>query len=784
MEKFVVKKRNTAEQQSEETPAKKLKKNYDNEVETTESSSGAPSVQTSQIQKSSLLCAAPTDISTSGGDKPTQPRLKEYPKHGEGKTHARSFVGAWFDKYEWAEYSQQRDAMFCFACRHFAPAAYGKSNDAFIKSGFRRWKKAHGKDGSIARHLNSHCHKTSYIAWTDYRRNKLESTSIAQSISEAYQTKVRENRHFIKTLGEILLLTATQAIAQRGHREGDDERNPGNVRKFLQFTAKHDPIIADRVKSGPKNEKYTCSAIQNEMIEVLASMVKEEIAENVKSCYCFSIQADGAKDVSKTEQLAIIIRFFDEITQCIQECFISFHQMMQLDAAYITDTILKALQKLGLDYKSSLIGLGFDGASVMSGGISGVQKRIQEKAPFAYYVHCYGHRLNLVLISVAKYVPQASEFFILLEELYVFASNSVVHEKFLSIQQKIFPGERERELQHLSDTRWWCRATSCENALLRLECIVKLLKETSADDTGARAVSARGLLAQIDAEFVYLLHFFSEILGKINKISQQLQKQEVDLGSVTILISSLREYLADMRSSNLIEQYFTKVSELCEKCDIPSTTTRKRTRKPSRRLDDFIASETTGQRSFEGLEQSCVHHIRIFYEILDCLISELDRRFSKTSCEIFNGIAALCPGQQSFLCEKDLIQFAVAYSVNPDDLKHEIPLIKKLLTKESQQQPKTMVQFLSLLLPYKAAFDCLYKLLLIAVTLPVTSASCERSFSKMKLIKTFLRNSMNNDRLSNIALLSIESARAESINLEDFVDEFDSRHDNRRIKLH
>ena len=53
----------------------------------------------------------------------------------------------------------------------------------------------------------------------------------------------------------------------------------------------------------------------------------------------------------------------------------------------------------------------------------------------------------------------------------------------------------------------------------------------------------------------------------------------------------------------------------------------------------------------------------------------------------------------------------------------------------------------------------------------------------MKLIKTFLRNSVRNDRLNNIALLSIESARAQIINLEDFVDEFDSRYDKRRIKF-
>ena len=73
------------------------------------------------------------------------------------------------------------------------------------------------------------------------------------------------------------------------------------------------------------------------------------------------------------------------------------------------------------------------------------------------------------------------------------------------------------------------------------------------------------------------------------------------------------------------------------------------------------------------------------------MILKLDRRFSKKLCKISNGIAALCPGQQSFLCEKNLIQFAVAYSVNPDDFKHEVALIKKLLTKELQQQPKTIV---------------------------------------------------------------------------------------------
>ena len=135
------------------------------------------------------------------------------------------------------------------------------------------------------------------------------------------------------------------------------------------------------------------------------------------------------------------------------------------------------------------------------------------------------------------------------------------------------------------------------------------------------------------------------------------------------------------------------------------------------------------------------------------------------------------------MSERLLVDFAIAYSICGHDLKHEIPLVKKLLLKESEQ-PTSLEQFLSFLSPYRAAFEWLYKLLLIAVTLPVTSASCERSFSKMKVVKTFLRNSMSNERLSNIALLSIERARAEDIDLDSFVDEFDSRHENRRIKLH
>lgn len=47
----------------------------------------------------------------------------------------------------------------------------------------------------------------------------------------------------------------------------------------------------------------------------------------------------------------------------------------------------------------------------------------------------------------------------------------------------------------------------------------------------------------------------------------------------------------------------------------------------------------------------------------------------------------------------------------------------------------------------------------IFLTLPVTVAIAERSFSKLKIIKNYLRNSCGQNRLSNIAILNIEQER-------------------------
>eukprot|EP00102_Acyrthosiphon_pisum_P009874 XP_003248780.1 PREDICTED: uncharacterized protein LOC100570249 [Acyrthosiphon pisum] len=54
----------------------------------------------------------------------------------------------------------------------------------------------------------------------------------------------------------------------------------------------------------------------------------------------------------------------------------------------------------------------------------------------------------------------------------------------------------------------------------------------------------------------------------------------------------------------------------------------------------------------------------------------------------------------------------------------------------------------------------------------ITTASCERSFSKLKLIKTYLRSTMAQERLSSMAILSIETEIASKLDYEEVIDKF------------
>ena len=247
----------------------------------------------------------------------------------------------------------------------------------------------------------------------------------------------------MKTILEILLFCGHQEI---GHREGRDSSNRGNFLELPQLVGKHDVVIQRRLDSGPRNATYTSLEVQNLLLHLMASTIQQQICLAAKKASMYSILADETKDNSKDEQLAIVIRYIDLETAIQHKQFLTYVKASSLNAEGLSSYIPTAL------HDSGIVSQGYDGASVMSGCCSGVQQRIKTVAPMAVYIHCYAHCLNLVLVDNTKSVPEAAEFFVLLEVLYVFMSASKAHSVYTQQQTILHPEKTAHQLQRLSDT--------------------------------------------------------------------------------------------------------------------------------------------------------------------------------------------------------------------------------------------------------------------------------------------------------------------------------------------
>lgn len=225
------------------------------------------------------------------------------------------------------------------------------------------------------------------------------------------------------------MLCGFQELAFRGHREDGESSNRGNFLELMTFASKHDSVVRDRLFDGPRNAMYTSHSIQNELIHIVAEKTRGIICDGVKNAGPFSIMADETKDYSKQEQLCLVVRYVGNVKQH----FLSYVQATSLNAESLSLYIKEQLIHYGLD-PNNIVSQGYDGASVMSGSCSGVQVRIKEVAPCAHYIHCYAYNLNLVLVDTVKSVPDAMEFFTLLEHIYVFMSASKAHVVFMEKQ--------------------------------------------------------------------------------------------------------------------------------------------------------------------------------------------------------------------------------------------------------------------------------------------------------------------------------------------------------------
>ena len=420
--------------------------------------------------------------------------------------------------------------------------------------------------------------------------------------------------------------------------------------------------------------------------------------------------------------------------------------------------------------------------SVMSGHCTGVQTRVREFAPYAAYIHCYAHVLNLVLVDSVKSVTHASEFFALLEALYVFVSCSKIHALFMKSQQQCNPGQQPLELQKLSETRWVCRYAAV-NAVCRTYNSLILTVEEVADSSVTKysqAIEARGLCDQIKSfPFIISLITFDRILSCTKQLSDQLQSSSIDLSRASDLVLATQSLLTEYRTNTYWEKVYNYATSIASLHDVPIEVQPKKRRRRPAHLTDNLIYESVGSRITPSTSDQ--FRVELYYPVLDKFLHELNHRFQDRNATIMKGISTCSPTASNYLSLSDLQFFSDMYIISAGPaLEVEVNLVKTL-TKSTIGD--TLASFRSNLYSCQPAYSILHQLTQIALTIAVTSVESECSFSALKRIKTRLRSSMAEDRLSALATLSIEREIAENLDFQMIIDEFGSADNNRRIVL-
>ena len=93
---------------------------------------------------------------------------------------------------------------------------FGSTNDSssgrsrpepvFTLTGFHDWKHATGQSGVLSKHSNCYSHKQAEFAWSQYKLNSKKGTTIAERMGNATSVIISQNRHYIETIADTILL--------------------------------------------------------------------------------------------------------------------------------------------------------------------------------------------------------------------------------------------------------------------------------------------------------------------------------------------------------------------------------------------------------------------------------------------------------------------------------------------------------------------------------------------------------------------------------------------------
>ena len=640
------------------------------------------------------------------------------------------------------------------------------------------------------KHSDKKYHRDAIIVMDNFVKSMSGQTqSISVQISDATRKLVERNRQKLRSIVETIIFCGRQNIALRGSFESYSDveertsKNHGNFWALIKFRiSAGDTILQDHFATTSRNATYTSPTIQNDIINIVGDHIRQILISKVRTAQFFSLIADEVTDCSNKEQLAIVLRHVDPDNNQIREDLVDFVECdTGITGKALADKMLEFLKKQCLDL-SKLCGQTYDGAASMSGKIKGAAAIITSKYPLALYTHCASHRLNLAVAHSFSETCVQNMISIVNRVSTFFWAHPKRQKKLDEAIDSIQPTSSVSKLKDLCRTRWIERIDALDRFHTLHESIVEcfqiICSEGRAEwsqDSITDAVTLKSAITT--TEFISSLVIASKLMMFLLGLTRSLQAEAKDIlqasTEVNHLISTLKEVREKVDDHH--RKWFDEIEAMCSKVAIIPSMPRLSGRQQNR-------SNTPASSPSQYFLRT------ISIPMLDHLLQELKTRFDDSQRTTLQGFCLIPSIMVSMNLEIVLSKLGELGNMYSSDLPYVSSLKSEGLSwyikwrdQATEHGAASLPSSLHHTLPQVSQmFPNIKTLLLILCSLAVTSCTAERSFSALKRIKSSLRSTMGNNRLSSLSLVHVH--RDIDIDIDQVIDEFARRHP-RRLQL-
>ncbi|KAI5328628.1 hypothetical protein L3X38_028025 [Prunus dulcis] len=663
---------------------------------------------------------------------PCQPRGHSFPQSNISGLNRR-FIPQWFDEFDWLEYSVSKDAAFCLYCYLFKSNFEQVGSEAFTGAGFKNWKKGRERMKVHVGPVGSVHNKAREAATNLMNQNTHIETAVSK---HSEQARMAYRRCLIASI-KCTKFLLRQGLSFRGNDESATSSNRGNYLELLQFLADNDEKVKEVVlENAPGNLKLVAPKIQKDIVNACAGETLDVIMSGLKDRF-FSILVDEARDISVKEQMAMVLRYVDDKGHVIER-FVGVQHVTDTTSSTLKDAIEIFFSSNGLSF-SKLRGQGYDGASNMRALVAVAKKNID----IASFFTTTNSVVNHVGASCKRRDALRAQ---VQEELViVFENDCLITGRGL---------HQETSLKRAGDTRWSSHYGTIISIISMFSSVIHVLQMIIDDNPNDSAGEANKIQREmLTFQFVFHLFLMKAILGLTNDVSQALQKKDQEIVNAMALVKSCKEKLHWMRN-NGFDALVEEVSLFCDKhhIDVPT-------------MDEAFVLPGRSRRNAPIKTNRHHYRVELFIYVIDEQLTELDDRFNEVNTELLICLACLSPNDSFVAFDKQkLLRLAQFY---PQDFSYgdllalddQLELYVHYVSSSSDfsdlhgigDLAKKMVET-----RMHRAFNYVYLLITLALVLPVATASVERAFSVMNIIKGPLRNKMGDQWLSDSLLVYVE----------------------------